>query len=281
MATVKTVPFEVAGQDGGPLRGEVRTVGTGSGRPAVILCHGFKGFKDWGFFPILAQRVANAGITTVAFNFSGSGVGPDGETFSEPERFGHATHSGDLKDVEIVIRALRNGGLAGVAPPRRLGLFGHSRGGGTAILAAAADEEITTLVTWSAIATVHRWPQERIDEWETDGRIDIVNARTGDVLPLYRDLLDDIRAHGSDRLDILAAAGRIERPWLIVHGEQDESVPALDAMKLSEAAGSQTQLQIVEGGSHTFGARHPWAGGTPELDHAMDLTAGWFSRHLS
>ena len=76
MATVKNTSFELKGADGGPLRGTVWTVGDGKGRPAVVVCHGFKGFKDWGFFPHLAHRLANAGLTTVTFNFSGVVSGP-------------------------------------------------------------------------------------------------------------------------------------------------------------------------------------------------------------
>ncbi|MGD8726494.1 MAG: hypothetical protein PVH40_02560, partial [Gemmatimonadales bacterium] len=127
MATASTSQFELEGVDGKPLRGEVRTAARGVDRPGVVICHGFKGFRAWGFFPHLATRVARAGMTAVTFNFSGSGVGPDGESFSEPERFGHATISNDLVDLQAVADALREGRLApGLAVPTRLGLFGHS-----------------------------------------------------------------------------------------------------------------------------------------------------------
>lgn len=189
MATAHEYPFEINGSDGGPLRGEVRTAAPASGRPAVIICHGFKGFKDWGFFPHLAHRLARAGLTSVTFNFSGSGV--VGEGFSEPERFARATHSGDLEDLSIVFDALRSGRLARpVAPITLSGLFGHSRGGGTAVLFAAGEPGVQALVTWAAIATVHRWSDEVVSQWRRNGKIDIVNARTGEVLPLYPNLLD-------------------------------------------------------------------------------------------
>ena len=51
---------------------------------------------------------------------------------------------------------------------------------------------------------------------------EIRNARTGQVLPLYPDVLDDIERN-ADSLDIEAAAGRIAVPWLIIHGTEDES----------------------------------------------------------
>ena len=42
--------------------------------PAVVVLHGFKGFKDWGMFPVFSERLARAGVTAVTPNLSGSGV---------------------------------------------------------------------------------------------------------------------------------------------------------------------------------------------------------------
>lgn len=281
MATPQLRPFELVGADGGPLRGEVRTAGAGSNRPAVVICHGFKGFKDWGFFPHLAQRLARAGITAVSFNFSGSGVGPDGESFSEPERFGHATFTGDLADLKTVIGALLAGNLvAGVSPPSKLGLFGHSRGGGTVILFASADPNVRVLVTWAAIGAALRWGPETLRQWRRDGKIEITNMRTGDVLPLYTDVLDELEGDTDGRFDIPAAASRMAVPWLIVHGESDEAVPVTDAEKLWQANSKHADLLTIRHGSHTLGARHPWAGSTAQLDQAMDATVHRFVRDL-
>ncbi len=281
MATVTTRSFELVGADGLPLRGDVRTAGDGRGRPTVVICHGFKGFKDWGFFPHLAARLARAGMTAVSFNFSGSGIGPDGETFSEPERFRNQTFSADLRDLDTVFAALAGETLVpGLVAPERIGLFGHSRGGGIAILHAAREESVKTLVTWAAIANVLRWDEATIQQWRADGSIEIANARTGDVLPLGTDVLDDIATH-RDALDIERVAARISTPWLIVHGADDEAVRVADARKLNAAARENvTELRIIADGSHTFGARHPWAGETPELRAAMDATVDWYVRHL-
>jgi uncharacterized protein len=280
MATVQTRAFQLEGADGGPLRGSVRTVGDGGGRPAVVICHGFKGFKEWGFFPPLAHRIANAGVTTVSFNFSGSGIGPDGESFSEGERFARATFSGDVEDIRRVCAALTAGDIAGTTPPGTIGMFGHSRGGGTAILYAARYGGLAALVTWNAIASVHQWTDEEVESWRASGKMDVVNARTGDVLPVYTDVLDDIEQNGEDSLHIAAAAERIGIPWLIVHGDADEAVSVADGRHLYANSGSEAKLQIVKGGAHTLGAKHPWSGATPELEQAMDITSAWFSRHL-
>jgi pimeloyl-ACP methyl ester carboxylesterase len=281
MATPVLTHFEHLGADGGLLRGEVRTAGRDAARPAVVICHGFKGFKDWGFFPHLADRLARAGVTAVSFNFSSSGVGPDGETFSEPERFGHATLGGDVQDLATVLDALHTGRLVpGLAGPTAVGLFGHSRGGGVAILQASRDPSVRALVTWSAIGSALRWGPETVAKWRREGQMSVTNMRTGDVLPLFTDALDELEADATGRLDIGAAAQRVQAPWLIVHGDVDESVPIKEAMLLHEQSGGHAELLAIPHGSHTFGARHPWAGTTRELDQAMDATVRWFLRAL-
>ena len=281
MATVITTTFELTGADGGPLRGDVRAAEWGADRPALVICHGFKGFKDWGFFPQLAHRLAHAGFTAVSFNFTGSGVGPDGQSFSESERFSRATFSGDLEDINIVCREVAAGTLIdGLARPTRLGLFGHSRGGGMAAVHAARTGGVEALVTWSAIGTVRRWPEATLIQWRREGKIDVPNARTGDILSVSTDLLDDIERHQHGDLDILAAAAAIQVPWLMIHGDADATVPLSEARSLHDGAGHGVELRVVPGGTHTMGVGHPWAGSTPEMEFAIGETVAWFSNCL-
>jgi dienelactone hydrolase len=257
---------------------DVRAGGRTSSRPAVLVVHGFKGFKDWGMFPHLAQRLALAGFTAVSPNLSGSGVDDAGE-FSLPNRFGHNTFSAELQDVERVIDALMQGDL-GVPPPSALGLVGHSRGGGIAVLQTAQDPRIRALVTWSAISRVERWPQDERASWRAAGQTQIQNARTGQILALYTDVLDDIEQN-AESLNIEDAAGRITVPWLIIHGTEDESVGFSEAEALKAASPrKKTRLLAVERAGHTFGATHPWRSATPQLDTVFDATVEWLSTHL-
>jgi dienelactone hydrolase len=277
MATATLTKHRLDGALGGILV-DVRSGGRGSSRPAVVVLHGFKGFKDWGMFPPLAERLARAGFTAVTFNLSGSGVDDAGE-FTLPERFAHDTFSAELTDVRRAVDALSEGQL-GVQPPSSLGLIGHSRGGGIAVLQAARDPRIGALVTWSAISTVDRWPAPEHAEWRAAGVKEIRNARTGQVLPLYPDVLDDIECH-RDALDIAAAARRIRVPWLIVHGTLDESVPLDEGERLAAVApAGTTRFLPIENASHTFGATHPWKGGTAELERVFEATLALLSSEL-
>jgi dienelactone hydrolase len=277
MATPTVTRHSIPGALGDILI-DVRAGGRTSPRPAVLVLHGFKGFKDWGMFPQLAERLALAGFTAVTPNLSGSGVDNQGY-FSLPERIGHNTFSAELDDVGRVVDTLTRGEL-GVPAPTTLGLVGHSRGGGIAVLQTAADPRVRALVTWAAISGVERWPREERAAWRVAGRKDVPNTRTGQILPLYTDVLDDIERNAS-ALDIEAAAEQIRVPWLIIHGTEDESVGFSEAESLKAAsAATTTRLLPVEGGGHTFGAVHPWRATTPQLDTVFDSTLGWLAAHL-
>jgi len=275
VSTPRLASVRLAGVDGGPLRLDVRTAArAGEARPAVVVCHGFKGFKDWGFFPRVAERLALAGFTAISFNTSGSGIGEDGETFEELERWGRQTHTGDLADLSRVVD------YACAAGSPAVGLLGHSRGGGTAVLHAARDPRVTSLATWAAVCTFDRWSEDELRRWRRDGKLDVVNTRTGQVLPVFLDSLRDLEAN-RDELDILAAASRVRVPWLIVHGTEDESVPVAEGLALEQASGSRrTEVLRVEAAGHTFGVRHPWAGSTPQFDLVLQRTVGFFSAAL-
>ena len=175
LATPTRTSFRLTGADGGPLRGDVRTAAPA--RPAIVLCHGFQGFKDWGFFPPLAERLARAGYTAVSFNYSGSGIGEDGESFSEPERFGHNTYSRMHEDLRIVLNELRSGEMRLV--PSAIGLLGHSLGGGIALLQTAADPGVRALVTWAGVSRFGRMLAPLADEAKRTGRVTVANRRTG------------------------------------------------------------------------------------------------------
>ena len=72
-------------------------------RALVIIIHGFKGFKDWGFFPWLAQRLSHHHLAVCRFNMSRSGIGDDPETFDRLDLFEGDTYSTQLDDLRGVV----------------------------------------------------------------------------------------------------------------------------------------------------------------------------------
>jgi pimeloyl-ACP methyl ester carboxylesterase len=241
--------------------------------------HGFKGFAGWGFFPYLADLLARGGVRVLTFDFSGSGVGADRESFTELDAFRDNTYARELDDVALVRDHARERGWLG----ERYGVFGHSRGGGVAILHAARDPNVGALVTWSAISTIARWSGEDMARWRAEGVLPVTNARTGQVLHLGTPLREEIDQHATGTLDIVAAAGRLTIPWLLVHGSADETVPFAEAERLREAATSaRLQFTRLAGASHTLDAAHPLPTPVPaRLERAVMMTTEFFRTHLA
>ena len=79
--------------------------------------------------------------------------------------------------------------------------------------------------------------------------------------------------------NILLAAERIKKPWLIIHGDQDENVLLEQAEKLKQRA-PQAELFIVPHANHVFGAEHPYTKeDLPlELKLACEKTAEFLKR---
>jgi pimeloyl-ACP methyl ester carboxylesterase len=242
---------------------------------AIVVCHGFKGFKDWGFFPYLSEQLARrTRCLAISFNVTGSGIGGRSDAFTELERFGRNTFTKELEDLEVVLDGLTVGRLGGISVPAasRIGLVGHSRGGSTSLLKASRRRQVRSLVTWAAVASLERYEELFGERWETGEAVFIENVRTGQQMPLYRNLLDDLRAH-RERLDVLRAAGSLKIPYLVVHGIEDEAVPVSEAEALAGAAGKLATLLLIDGAGHTMNAKHPFEGSNTKLERAIDATA--------
>jgi uncharacterized protein len=268
--------FDIPCKDGLAIRGEVYPAEPSLG--TVILCHGFKGFAHWGFFPYLAQTLAENGLTAITFDFSGSGIGRDRESFAEPEAFAGNTFSRELDDLELLVDyAKRRKLITG-----KFGLFGHSRGGGIAILfATAVDSDVSALATWAAISYPNRWSDENAATWRRQGYADVTNSRTGQVMRMGTSLLDDIELHGRAKLNIEAAAAKIKVPWLIVHGTADETVPSSEAERLHARSPGMSTLRLIEGANHSLDAKHPLTEVSPVLKKVVLETVKFFVRNAT
>jgi dienelactone hydrolase len=280
-APLRERSFAVDNARGDAVDGDLRFVDDGESKPVIVFCHGFKGFKDWGPFPAWGRRLAKADFVSVHVNFSYNGVHRDRPTeFTELEKFANNTFTRELDDLQAVLDAIEEGTLPD-APidPARVGLMGHSRGGGTVILQGERDERVGALVTWSSVSTfVDRFTDEQIADWERQGYTEIVNSRTGQVMRLNEGLYDDTMAHKNE-LDVRGAAERIDVPWLVVHARDDESVD-FEAAEILAGATDTAKLMEAEGG-HTFGGAHPFEGPVPEsLGTVWDRTITFFRSHL-
>ena len=221
----------------------------------AMILHGFKGYKDYGFIPVLASMLADAGVLVHRFNFSCSGMTNELSTFARPDLFAMDTWTRQVDDVRCVVRAIRSGELAGTGLP--LTLIGHSRGGATAILAGGRHAEELKLAGIATINAVDRCctlSEEAQQELLGFGHMFTQSARTKQQLRInstwLREQLDDPDAH-----DVCALAARTGVAMLVMHGDKDKAVDLGCGHNIAKSSG--TQLHVIEGADHVLNTPNP------------------------
>lgn len=244
-----------------PFIYDARFMADGKPKPVIIFIHGFKGFKDWGHFNMLADFFAMNNFVYVKLNLSHNGTTPDKPTdFADLEAFGKNNFSIELDDLGTLIDHLEKGESeipAGEMDFDRLSLIGHSRGGGLAMLKTAEDPRVKACVSWAGIHDLsRRWPQEFIEEWRQKGVQYIYNSRTDQQMPLYFQLAEDF-TDNKERLDIPTAVANMKQPLLLIHGTDDETLPYQMAEEMKRWK-PDAELFLIKNANHTFGAKHPF-----------------------
>ncbi len=260
---------------------DARFKNDGKSKPVIIFNHGFKGFKDWGPFNIIADKFAEAGFIFVKMNFSHNGITPDKpQDFADLEAFAKNNFCIELDDTGVLIDYLFSEECE--IPPSELdldslNLMGHSRGGASAILKANEDRRIKKLVTWAAVNNLGAWhSKEELDYWKKNGRIFIHNARTNQEMPLDYQLVENFKAN-KHRLQVPEAVKKIQIPMLSIHGSDDPTVP-VSTVKEIQSWNPKAKIEIIEGAGHTFGGTHPFEGiKLPgDLEKVVGLTVNFF-----
>jgi len=273
--------WSILGANDQPLLGNTHVPDDGveAARGVLVLCHGFKGYKDYGFFPRLARDAAAAGLIAHRFNFSHSGMTNEIETFAKPELFEQDTWSKQVHDVKAVVEAVERGELEGKGLP--IVLFGHSRGAVSALLAAAdLGDRVAGVVSASSPQTGCSLDEDQKKQLRRSGRMAVPSSRTGQTLYVGKAWLEEIEAD-PDGCDPAQAAGRIEQPVLILHGKEDDTVPWVAAHVLHDAPGSNSELRIIENASHTFNCPNPLSEDQQppaETREMIDATVGFALR---
>lgn len=244
--------------------------------PVLIFCHGFKGFKDWGSFPYMLEKISAENIFTVSFNFSHNGVDNTQDNpidFKRLDLFAQNTFSTELDDLGCVIDYLFENKNQYNFNLDNLTLAGHSRGGGIAILKTAEDNRIKKLITLASVAEFNRYTDERKIRWKKDGYLEVLNTRTKQLMRMNYTLIEDLEKNYS-RINILDAMKKISVPVLIIHGKEDMAVDYSDAEALYENSDkSKTGMILYENTGHTFGTEHPFKGTNRHLEKVInDIT---------
>lgn len=272
--------FTLYNEMGEPIRGDLRFQRTLEEKPIIIVCHSFMAFKDWGFFPYVADRFANNGLISVIFNFSHNGVVGDEDRITDYKKFEENTISREVEDLGVVIDAIWDGQIgADIIDRSRIILLGHSRGGGISILKASRDERVKGLVTWSSISNFDRWTQHQKTQWRKLGYLPLARDTTISPLRLGIDLLNDVEENRK-KLNILDAAVNIRSPWLIIHGKTDITVPPVEAELLYKTSDCSTiEFILLDKVGHIYNASSKDEDNYQTLDKIIEITLQWLHQN--
>ncbi|GAB5497022.1 MAG: hypothetical protein Phyf2KO_21020 [Phycisphaerales bacterium] len=265
--------WTLPGADGQTILGNTH-LPKGTPRAAAIIVHGFLGYKDYGFFPTIADTLARIGIAAHRFNLSHSGMTNEIDTFTCPDLFAKDTWNKQVEDIERLMHALDRHELVGPGIP--VLLVGHSRGSVASLLcagrrAAAAMKPLDAVVSIAAPDSGNRLTAEQRSLLDQQGFIEVTSGRTGQTLRIDRDFWDEQEAEPGAH-DLLKLAADIPSPTLVIHGDSDPTVPQADAEHIASAL-PNAELVIVEGGDHVLNTPNPFPIGTEpseQLQKALD-----------
>lgn len=247
------------------------------GLPLVIILHGFKGWKDWGFIPYLSKSFAQSNSIVIRFDFSLNGMIEGSDLVAYPEKFAANTVSREVSDIIEVFSKFKDGTLVeGKSLSEtwngKVFLVGHSLGGAVSILASETIQP-DGLVLLASISRFARYTERQKEQWRKDGSLRFTNNRTGQELSINLNYLEDIEQNDYNE-KLMSALKNFNKPVLILHGSEDITVPLSEAKEIAEALKNNHSLsmKIIEKTGHTFGVEHPFVNTNQALEVLISET---------
>jgi pimeloyl-ACP methyl ester carboxylesterase len=232
-------------------------------KPLVVFCHGYKGYKDWGAWNLVAERFAKEGYFFLKFNFShNGGTVQNPIDFPDLEAFAQNNFSEELDDLEAVINFISStNDFENELNSKAISLIAHSRGAGIILIKASEDLKIKNVITWAGVSDFKARfmiGSIQFNDWREKGITYIENSRTKQLMPHYFQFFQDFAAN-ENRLTIKLAVQKLNVPLLVIQGSDDSTVIEAEA-KMLHQWNPKSELEIIKNGDHSFGTIHPWKG---------------------
>lgn len=203
--------------------------------PVILMLHGYVNpdeYKTLDYSTRYADALAEQGYIVLHPNLRGYAPSPDADN-----RLGIGDTIDTLNLLALVRQSAGSEGLLKKADASRIGLWGHSMGGGIVMRILTIDPEIKAALLYASINADERL---NLAHFEDDGRgVSKTNAS------------DETLALISPRSQL----AEVETPLSIHHGEEDRVVPVEWSKELCEyleASGGNVDCVIYRGQPHTF-----------------------------
>lgn len=271
--------YTIPGYHNRPIVADATFKQNNTKKPVILFCHGYKGFKDWGAWNLVAEKFAKSDFFFFKFNFShNGGTAENPIDFPDLKAFGENNYTIELDDIEAVINWLTEQKmLHAEIDLNNITIVGHSRGGGIITVKAFEDDRIKRIVSWAGVSDFEsRFPNGiKHLVWRLRGVGFITNKRTKQKMPHYYQFYKNFKAN-KKRLSIQNAAKNLNKPHLLIHGTEDETVPYQEALDIQQW-NPKAELKTLNQANHSFGAKHPWENNTlpNDLNSAVETTVSF------
>jgi len=250
----------IPGKHNKPILTDVYYLEDNKPKPIILFCHGYKGFKDWGAWNLMAEEFAKQGFCFIKFNFAyNGGTVEQPIDFPDLDAFGNNNYTKELDDLDSVLNWIEvNLSSNKNVNTNSISLLGHSRGGGIVIIKAEEDSRISKVISLAGVSDYeNRFPKlDAFETWKNNGVYYVVNGRTKQNMPHFFQFFEDFE-NNKERLNIKRAASNLKIPHLIIHGSNDTSV-SIDEAKNLHHWNPKSELKIIEDADHVFNSKHPW-----------------------
>jgi uncharacterized protein len=245
-------------------------------KPIILIIHGFKVHKQWGFFPYICDYFAQYGAIAICCNLSLNGYGTEGDILIHPQKFASNTITRELSDIQKIMEFIQKKGEEKLEDwDGRIFILGHSRGGALSILTARDFPIISKIAVWNSIARFDRFTARQKVLWREQGYLAAEHYTSTDSLCINSTYLEDLELY-KDRFSVISALSNIDIGLIIIHGEQDITVSKREAETLASASTHLMGFNLIPSTGHTFGIRHPFTSSTKALEQVLEITKGFF-----
>lgn len=245
---------DISTNDPASLTVDVRSASTEAALPAVIVVHGFRVHKDWGFLPLVCDTLAAAGMHVISYNSRLNGYEGDRSQRFDEDAFARNTVRQELQDLCDVIDALNAKTLlpSHCLHDGRVFMMGHSRGSGIALLA-TTKRTIHACALWSPVSSFDRYTDRQKSLWLERGYVRVPMSSRGPAFRMNAEYLHDLMQH-HEEYSLTNAIASFAGDVAIIVGEQDMATPPDEARELHRAAPvGRCALHVVSATGHTFG----------------------------
>lgn len=206
--------------------------------PAIVLLHGFTGYKDEEHIVELAKYLTTSGYVTLRFDCSG---------FAESEGsidtdYRLSNYYSDIESIFEYIKALE------FVDVQKLGIWGNSLGGTLALCFASKNPWIKAVCTVSAPTQFTRKDnfERRTKSWEEIGYFEKESSRYGRIRIPYEFVVD------SQKWNALDCVSSIKAPSLYIVGKADQNVLPNNTKELFVKANEPKKFVEIEGMDHFY-----------------------------